>query len=172
MPRRSSWHSSRMAREQVPETEYEAVDCKLLCNFPKAYAWLAYPSTDSAIDRDHHAHDSVTKHKSANCHSPAETSRNHRRCWATLSAMLRDKFPARTRLTNLPIGDSPAICHPVGEVSHGPPCSLGRRNRIKIGIGSSRRPSKSAGLLIDHKREVEAALRGTVRLADLIRLGR
>jgi hypothetical protein len=160
-----------MAREQVPETEYEATGCQLLCNLPKAYACVAYPSTNSTIDRDHHAHDSVTEHKSANCHSPAETSRNHRRCWATLSAMLQDNISARTRLTNLPVGDSPTICHPVGKVSHGPPCSLRRRNRIKVGIGSSRRPSESAGLLVDHKREVEATLRSTVRLADLIRLG-
>jgi hypothetical protein len=161
-----------MAREQALETECGAVKCKLLSSSQKdmhrrltlapilpliviTIPMIALPSTRAPIAILQLRPVAIIEDAGQHC----------QRCYRITSQ-------PSTRLTNLPVGHSPAICHPVGEVGHGPPCSLRRRDRIKVGIGSSRRPSESAGLLVNRKREVEATLRSTVRLADLIRLGR
>lgn len=55
--------------------------------------------------------------------------------------------------TNFPIGHCPRVSHPIRNIGPYTPCSFRRRNRIKVGIRSTRSRCKAAGLLINGQRK-------------------
>ena len=77
------------------------------------------------------------------------------RRWCQPSAPFRIDQDHTTRsLTDFPVGDSPSVGHPVGDVRAPVPCSLRWRDWVEVGIGSVLRGSEAALLLTDLKAEL------------------
>lgn len=72
--------------------------------------------------------------------------------------------------TDFPIRDSPAVCHPVCKVCACSPCTLRRRNWVKVGIRGARRGSEAARLLINSELEAKTTLGRMQCEAGLYRL--
>lgn len=69
-----------MACEREPETECEAVERKLQRRECGMETISTHPRTNSSVDRDDGAHDSISEYKSTDRQSPIEATSNHRGC--------------------------------------------------------------------------------------------
>ena len=83
-------------------------------------------------------------------------------------------FMSARQLTNLPVGDSPGVGHPVGDVRAPIPCSLGWWDGIEIRIGKVLRLCEAALFLSDFPCEVAkpSLLHGRVADGNVVVNGR
>lgn len=113
--------------------EYVAIACKL--RFTRCCAGDTYSGTHPTVDGDDHTHDSVTQNTGTDSQFPTQTDSDDGG-------------------SDFPVGDSPGVSHPIGDISTPVPCSLGRRDRVEIGVGGILGSRKTAFLLSDFKVEV------------------
>lgn len=104
-------------------------------------------STHSAIDGNDQTHDEVAENTGADGHSPAEADGDHGR-------------------SDFPIGDSPRVGHPVGDVGLPGPCALGWRDGVKVGVGGIFRRREAALFLVNCETEARQAAFEAGRLTN------